>query len=81
MPYRKSQAIERRLHDLIDLVREGPYSTPRLARALQTSQPTVSRCLHALRERGYQIRSVRDEKGWRYELVAEPRMERQRHGR
>lgn len=72
MPYRRSQEMEKRLHDLVDLVRSGRHSNPTLARALHTSQPTVFRCLHALRERGYEIRSVRDHGGWRYELMAEP---------
>jgi biotin operon repressor len=74
MPYRRSQEIERRLHDLVNLVRDGRHSTPTLALALQTSQPTVSRCLHALRDRGYEIRSIKDDAGWRYELINEPAM-------
>ena len=37
------------------LVREGQQSTPTLAKALNISEPTVSRCLKALRSRGYAI--------------------------
>jgi hypothetical protein len=40
------------------------YSTPPLG--------AIFRCLAALRERGYGIRSVHDAKGWTYEIVAEP---------
>ena len=73
MLYQRSQAIERRLHDLLELVRRGRHSTPTLARALDVSQPTVSRCLMALRERGYPIRAIKDGGGWWYELAANPR--------
>ena len=72
MVYKRSQAIEKRLHDILDLILRGRHSTPTLARALDISQPTVSRCLTALRQRGYSIRAVKDEIGWSYELAAEP---------
>lgn len=72
MLYKRSQAIEKRLHDLLELVRCGRHSTPTLARKLGISQPTVSRCLTALRERGYSIRAVKDENRWWYELASEP---------
>ena len=72
MVYTRSQAIEKRLLDVLDLVRGGRQSTPTLARTLDISQPTVSRCLAALRQRGYSIRAVKDEIGWSYALEAEP---------
>ena len=72
MVYTRSQTIEKRLRDILDLVRSGRQSTPTLAQALGISQPTVSRCLTALRQRGYSIRAVKDEIGWSYELEAEP---------
>lgn len=72
MFYQRSQQIEQRLFDLLQLIRTGRYSTPLLAASLGISQPTVSRCIAALRERGYSIRAVKDEKGWGYELAAEP---------
>ena len=72
MVYTRSQAIEKRLRDILDLVRRGRQSTPTLAEALGISQPTVSRCLTALRQRGYSIRAVKDEIGWSYELEAKP---------
>lgn len=70
--YTQSKEIEQRLEKVIKLVRQGQYSAPALAAALGISRPTVSRCLKALRERGYVIRSVRDGAGWAYELAAEP---------
>lgn len=72
MPYQQAREIERRLQALVSLVREGRHATPALALALDTSEPTVARCLKALRDRGYKIRSVRGGGGWHYELVGEP---------
>lgn len=72
MIYERSQDIERRLHQLVNLVRKGNYSTPTLAKRLGVSVPTVSRSLAALRQRGYIIRSVRQPQQWVYELVSEP---------
>jgi biotin operon repressor len=72
MLYRRSQEIEKRLADLVQLIRTGRHSTPTLAAALGISRPTVARCITALRERGYTIRAVKDAQGWCYELVAEP---------
>ena len=59
MLYNRSLEIERRLDDVLKLVREGQQSTPTLSKALNISEPTVSRCLRALRNRGYAIRAVK----------------------
>ncbi len=67
--YEQSLAINRRLEDLLRLIRKGSFSTPALAASLGVSIPTVSRCLKALRERGYAIRSERAAGGWRYVLA------------
>lgn len=69
MFYEKSLAINRRLDDLLRLIRKGSYSTPALAATLGVSIPTVSRCLKALRERGYDIRPERAAGGWHYVLA------------
>jgi biotin operon repressor len=69
MPYERSQALEKRLQELLALLKGGRHSTPTLASALEISQPTVCRCLAALRKRGYQIRAVKDEEGWSYRLA------------
>ena len=68
--YTKSQEIELRLRYLVTLIREGRYSAGQLAAELGVSVPTVSRCVGALRERGYRIRAVRSAGGWAYTLVA-----------
>lgn len=72
MPYQRSRNIENRLRDALKLIRSGGHSTPTLAHTLGISQPTVSRCLTALRERGYSIRSVKTDSGWAYEVLSEP---------
>ena len=69
MLYERSFSIEKRLHDVLELVQAGRYSTPHIAEKLGVSVPTVSRDVTALRERGHDIRSVRDENCWRYVLV------------
>lgn len=71
MPYNRSLQIERRLGDVIRLVRDGQQSTRTLATALSVSEPTISRCLEALRLRGYLIRAVKRGDSWSYELESE----------
>jgi biotin operon repressor len=78
MWYRRSQEIEKRLAELVRLIRTGRHSSPSLAVELGVSRPTVARCLTALRERGYTIRAIKDTGGWSYELVAEPEAVSQR---
>lgn len=71
--YSRSQEIEKRLSALVALIRRGKYCTPALAAELRISPPTVSRCLSALRQRGFVIRAVKEEVGWAYEITSEPR--------
>lgn len=77
--YTRSLEIEKRLSALVDLIRRGKYGTPRLAAQLGISEPTVSRCLSALRQRGYGIRAVKEDDGWVYEIVREPTRRQGRH--
>ena len=72
MLYEQSLTIERRLDELLKLIRAGRHSTPVLAKKLSVSEPTVWRGIAALRQRGYSIRSVKQSKHWAYELVSEP---------
>jgi biotin operon repressor len=74
MLYARSQEIERRLKEVLELVRQGRHSTRTLAETLRVSQPTVSRCLSALRQRGYVIRAVKHRASWSYELAGEQRL-------
>lgn len=69
MFYERSFAIEKRLQDVLELVRSGRYSTPAIAEKLGVSVPTVSRDVTALRERGHDIRSERHGDAWRYVLA------------
>jgi biotin operon repressor len=70
MLYNRSLEIEQRLEDVLRLVRDGQQSTPSLAKTLGVSEPTISRCLSALRHRGYGIRAVKRGGSWSYELEA-----------
>lgn len=72
MVYRRSQEIESRLVEVVRLIRNGRYSTPRLAEKLGVSIPTVSRCIESLKARGFVIRSVRVGGAWRYVIEDEP---------
>ncbi len=74
MLYRRSQEIEGRLRQIVSLIRAARHTTHSLAISLDTSEPTISRSLSALRERGYEIRSVKDGSGWRYEILSEPEL-------
>jgi hypothetical protein len=68
MPFERSLEIERRLDDVLRLIRTGRFSTPMLAEEVGVSIPTISRCVLALRERGHDIRAEKQESGWRYVL-------------
>jgi biotin operon repressor len=68
MPFERSLEIERRLDDVLRLIRTGRFSTPMLAEEVGVSIPTISRCVTALRERGHDIRAERNAHGWRYVL-------------
>jgi len=69
MPFERSLEIERRLDDILLLIRTGRFSTPMLAEEVGVSIPTISRCVTALRLRGHDIRAEKHENGWRYMLV------------
>ena len=68
MPFERSLEIERRLDDVLRLIRTGRYSTPMLAEEVGVSIPTISRIVAALREQGHDIRAERHDGGWRYVL-------------
>jgi biotin operon repressor len=69
MPFERSLEIERRLDDVLRLIRTGRFSTPLLAEEVGVSIPTISRCVTALRLRGHDIRAEKHEDGWRYVVV------------
>jgi biotin operon repressor len=68
MVYRQAFEIEQRLERALRLIESGRYSTPQLAEALNVSIPTVSRCVQALRERGFDVRAARRQGAWSYFL-------------
>jgi biotin operon repressor len=69
MLYERSLEIERRLDQVLRLIRTGRFSTPMLAEEVGVSIPTISRCVTALRARGHEIRSERHDHRWRYIYV------------
>lgn len=72
MIYERSLAIGQRFGAILELLRTGRHSTRTLAVALGVSEPTISRCLAALRRRGFRIEPCRREQGWCYVLAHEP---------
>ena len=73
MPFERSLEIERRLDEVLRLIRTGQYSTPALAEKFGVSIPTISRIVAALRDRGHDIQAERTSKGWRYALISSRR--------
>ena len=71
MPYERTRQIEQRFQKAILLIGKKQMNSKQLALELGVSQPTIQRIVSELRNRGFQIRSVRDESGWRYELIGE----------
>jgi predicted DNA-binding transcriptional regulator YafY len=72
MRYERLLGVTSRLESLLDLIREGSYSTPSLAAKLQVCDQTIYRDILFLRQRGYRIRSRRLSNGWIYELLDSP---------
>ena len=69
MPFERSLEIERRLDNVLRLIRTGRFSTPMLAAEVGVSIPTISRCVTALRMRGYDIRAEKHGGSSRYVLA------------
>jgi len=72
MSYERSRQIEQRFEQAVELITQNSHNARELAEALGVSQPTVQRIVAELRRRGHIIRVVRDEHGWRYELISSP---------
>jgi biotin operon repressor len=73
MPFERSLEIERRLDEVLRLIRTGHFSTPKLAEKVGVSIPTISRCVTELRDRGYDIRAEKQELGWHYVVADKPK--------
>lgn len=56
-----------------------PHTTASLAKALGVSTATVSRVLAAVRKRGVQVVSVRENGGWHYEVKNRGEIARAQH--
>lgn len=69
MPYERSRKIEERFQETVNLIQRKHLNAEQLASELRVSRPTLQRIITELRQRGYSIRSVHDEHGWRYEMI------------
>ena len=72
MRYEKSLAIASRHTKLIELIRSGEFSSPKLAQKLEVSEQTVYRDIDFLKKSGYSIRSEKHVDGWAYRIFDEP---------
>ena len=72
MPYERTRQIEQRFEQVIRQIRQNSLNAKKLAEAFSVSPATIHRIITELRNRGYIVRSVRDTKGWRYELIGSP---------
>ncbi len=70
MLYNCSLEIEQRFETVLSLIRSGRFSTPKLAKRLGVSIPTVSMYVTALRERAHDIKAERQSRAWRFVLRA-----------
>jgi len=69
MPYERSRKIEERFQETVRLIKRKYLNAEQLASELGVSRPTVQRIINELRQRGYSVRSVHDEYGWRYDRL------------
>lgn len=69
--YERTSAISERHSTLLQLVREGDHSTKSLADHLEVSQPTINRDIEFLREQGYEIKAVRVQRRWAYQIACD----------
>ena len=80
MRYDRLVAIANRHEALLELIRSGTFSCPKLAEELAVSLPTVSRDIVFLRHQGYGIESIRGRTSWGYELTGTPDSQRRSPG-
>jgi Mn-dependent DtxR family transcriptional regulator len=69
MPYERSRRIEQRFQKAVELIKKHGINAGQLALELGVSVPTAHRIIGELKLRGYTIRSIRDEQGWKYEIL------------
>lgn len=74
MLYERTRLIEQRFQQVIKLIGQNSMNAKKLAVSLNISPATIHRIITELRKRGYTIRSIRDEHGWRYELIDSPQL-------
>ena len=75
MPLERSRSIGERLGRLAGLIQEGCSTSPDLSDKLNVSRGTVHRIIAELRRRGFLTRSVREDRGWSYQITQFPQNE------
>lgn len=68
MPYERTRLIEQRFDRVIKLIQNNSVNAKKLATTENVSAATINRILKGLKQRGYIVRSVHDDKGWHYEI-------------
>jgi len=66
--YERSRLIEKRFQNALALIKDKRLNARQLALELGVSRPTAHRIITELKHRGYAIRSVHEEDGWKYEM-------------
>jgi DeoR/GlpR family transcriptional regulator of sugar metabolism len=69
MRYERLTTIRKRHQQLLMLIQQGGYSSPRLAETLGVSAQTVYRDILFLKRQGHSIKSVRVLSSWAYQLL------------
>lgn len=80
MLYERSRQIEERFGRVVSLIQEGRSTSADLSVELDILRGTVHRIIAGPRRRGFSIRSVREEKGWSYEIPQFPENEQYEAG-
>ena len=73
MHYERTRKIEERFQKALTLILDKRLNARQLALELGVSRPTAHRIINELKRRGYSIRSVHEEHGWRYEINKKPK--------
>lgn len=71
MRYKKIVSIQSRHDRLLQLIREGKFSSPDLAQKLGVSEQTIYRDIDFLKKQGHSIRAEKHSDGWAYHLHPE----------
>ena len=69
MRYQRSATISDRHAAILELIRTDDLSSRVLAERIGVSEPTINRDIEYLRSSGYEIKAVRVDQRWAYQLI------------